>query len=480
MADSFQAVAFRAMSRNSADDLLPRALLCIGNVPPDPLLIEAARQANWALSCVQSVAAAARLIRPGTYRVALLLLDQFSAVNCEQVRHLICNDRRCEWVAVLTPGALANQACVDLVSGYFFDHYTLPVDYQGLMHTLEHALIRALMQDGVAARCAEAKENAIIGASAAIRSLLHQIGKVAATNAPVLIGGESGSGKELVAQAVHRLSPRHTAPFVAVNCGAIASSLVQAELFGAVKGAFTGALRDRKGLLATADKGTIFLDEIADLPLDMQTNLLRFLQEGTIMPVGSTTSLRLDVRVIAATNIDLLAAVKQGRFRSDLFYRLNVLPLVVPPLRERRDDIVKLAEYFFSQFSSESNPRLRGFSAAACRAMSTFDWPGNVRELINRVRRAIVMADGRMIMPADLGFATAPGFASVDGLGRIRIDAERIAVCEALAQARNNITQAARMLGISRMTLYRMIERHQLDLTSPEEILRQSHANDAP
>lgn len=453
-----------------------RSLLYIGSAQPDPLLLAAVHEANWAPRCFESITTAARLIRPGVYRVALLLRDDLTVQACEHLKHLICGDRRCEWVAVLSPEALATPACTDLVSGYFFDHYMYPFNYGELLHTLERALVRASMQDGLTARrCegeGEGKEEAIIGASVAIQMLLRQIGKVAATNAPVLIGGESGSGKELVAQAVHRRSTRHTAPFVAVNCGAIASALIQAELFGAVKGAFTGALRDRKGLLAAADKGTIFLDEIADLPLDMQTNLLRFLQEGTITPVGSTTSVHLDVRIIAATNVDLIAAVKDGRFRNDLFYRLNVLPLTVPPLRERRDDIVQLAEYFFARHRSESNPRLRGFSAAACRAMTTYDWPGNVRELINRVRRAIVMSDGRMIMPADMGLAAPTGFASVDALGRIRIDAERIAVCEALAQARNNITQAARALGVSRMTLYRLIERHRLDFNSPDEILR--------
>lgn len=449
-----------------------RKLLCIAGVRPDPLLLAALQEANWAPLFYESVAAAARATRPCTYHVALLLRDDLTAPACEQVKHLICADRQCEWVAVLSADALTTPACTDLVSGYFFDHYTAPVNYSALMHTLERALVRASIQDRIATSSCKSDGESIIGASVAIRLLLRQIGKVAPTNAPVLIAGESGSGKELVAQAIHRRSARHTAPFVAVNCGAINSALIQAELFGAVKGAFTGALKDRKGLLAASDKGTIFLDEIADLPLDMQTNLLRFLQEGTITPVGSTASVHLDVRVIAATNVDLDGAVKQGRFRSDLFYRLNVLPLTVPPLRERRDDIVNLAEHFFARHNEESSRRLHGFSAAACRVMTTHDWPGNVRELINRVRRAIVMADGRLIIPADMGLTSSDGEASADALGRIRIDAERVAVCEALAQARNNITHAARALCISRMTLYRLIDRHQLDLHSPDEMLR--------
>ena len=450
----------------------PRSLLCIDTARSDPALLAALREANWAPVSCESIAVAARAIRTRSYNVALWRRDDLTPQACEQIKHVICADRHCEWVAVLPPSALDCAPCKELVSGYFFDHYTSPVNPTELTHTLERALVRATMQEGVVARFCEEKSGVIIGASVAIRMLLRQIAKVAPTNAPVLIAGESGSGKELVAQAVHCGSTRHAAPFIAVNCGAITSALIQAELFGAVKGAFTGALRDRKGLLAAADKGTIFLDEIADLPLDMQTNLLRFLQEGTVTPVGSTASVRLDVRVIAATNVDLGEAVSAGRFRKDLFYRLNVLPLTVPPLRERRDDIVSLAEYIFAKHSSESNPRLRGFSAAACRAMASHDWPGNVRELINRVRRAVVMADGRMIMPADLGLTTHAGVASGDALGRVRIDAERMALCEALSQASNNITHAARALGVSRMTMYRLIERHHLAVNSSDEMLR--------
>lgn len=449
-----------------------RPLLCVSDFRLDETLKNGLIQAGWVPVFFDSIAAASRQCRVGTYRVALLVLDAARPVECEQIRQIICTDRRCEWVAVLSRASVDSQACIELIIGYLFDHHTLPIDQSHLLHTLGHAYGRSSLQDACPGFGDPVQGETIVGRSAAIKLLMRQVGKVAATDAPVLIGGESGSGKELVAQAVHRRSRRAAGRFVAVNCGAISSTLIQAELFGAVRGAFTGAQRDRKGLLESADKGTILLDEIADLPLDMQTNLLRFLQEGTITPVGSTVSMHLDVRIIAATNVDLPSAVAQGRFRQDLFYRLNVLPLQVPPLRDRRDDIITLAELFFARHAKEGNPRLRGFSAAACRAMYAHDWPGNVRELVNRVRRALVMSDGRMIMPADLGLSAPAAFASIDALGRIRIDAERIAVCEALAQAGNNVTRAARALGVSRMTLYRMIERHQLDLNSPDEILR--------
>lgn len=301
----------------------------------------------------------------------------------------------------------------------------------------------------------------ILGQSAAVKALLRQIRRVAATDAPVLIGGESGSGKELAAQAVHQHSRRRSAPFIAVNCGALPASLIQAELFGAARGAYTGALRDRKGLLEAANGGTIFLDEIADLPLDMQINLLRFLQEQTITPVGASTTMRVDVRVVAVANIDLQEAVRQGRFRHDLFYRLNVVPITVPPLSERREDIVLLARHFFQRYAADRSPGLLGFSLAAIRAMLSHEWPGNVREVINRVRRALVMSEGRLVRPHDLGLSEAGS--SIESVDRARQDAERAAVCTALERTHRNITRAARELGVSRMTLYRMMERHQIE-----------------
>lgn len=444
--------------------------MCVGESAIDWQSIGMLGLSDWKLTLCGSISALPNLVWPEDCRVVIIVIDKLTENLCSQIKHLICTNRQREWVALVDPESLCDQICATLISSYFFDHLTLPLNHLELVHTLEHAKSRAQLHDLVMAPCDKSHGETIIGTSAAIRTLMRQVRKVASTNAPVLIGGESGSGKELIAQEVHCRSERHHHPFVAVNCGAIASALVQSELFGSSKGSFTGSLRDKKGFLAAADKGTIFLDEIGDLPLDMQTNLLRFLQEGTITPVGSTASERLNVRVIAATNINLQDAVKQGHFRSDLFYRLNVLPLIVPPLRERRDDIVMLAEYFFAKHSSDAHPRLRGFSSASCRVMTSYDWPGNIRELINRVRMALVMADGRFVMPIDLGFTDQPQCTDVQALGRVRIDAERAAICEALCRARNNVTRAAKALGVSRMTLYRLIERHHLDLSCRSEI----------
>jgi DNA-binding NtrC family response regulator len=244
-----------------------------------------------------------------------------------------------------------------------------------------------------------------------------------------------------------------------VNCGAIPSTLIQSELFGHEKGAFTGADREKRGLIEAASGGTLFLDEIGDLPRELQINLLRFLQEGTISRVGSIRTIRVDARVIAATHVDLERAVANGSFREDLFYRLNVLSLRVPPLRERNEDIETLAEHFFDKFAAEKSPRLKGFSDRAFAAMRAHTWPGNVRELINRIRRAMVMAQGRLITPADLGLEKSVG-APQEALEEARTRAEQNAIATSLKRAGKNVTLAAKHLGVSRMTLYRLMAKH--------------------
>ncbi|WP_371866548.1 sigma-54 interaction domain-containing protein [Pseudoduganella dura] len=300
----------------------------------------------------------------------------------------------------------------------------------------------------------------LTGNSEAIARLRRQLLKVAAADAPVLIWGESGTGKELAARAVHDGSARDKGPFVPINCGAIPASLVQSELFGHERGAFTGAGKARAGLIESAAGGSVFLDEIGDLPLDMQANLLRFLQEKTIYRLGGTRPLPVDVRVIAASHVRLDEAVARGTFREDLYYRLNVLTLEMPALRERRDDVPVLAETFFRDHARERSAHVRGFSSGALEAMRAHHWPGNVRELHNRVRRAAVMAEGRLIMPHDLGLdaAAMPTLA----LHGARVQAERRAI-EAGLGAGKSITHVARELGVSRMTVYRLMAKHSIN-----------------
>jgi DNA-binding NtrC family response regulator len=246
---------------------------------------------------------------------------------------------------------------------------------------------------------------------------------------------------------------------VPVNCGALPVNLVQSELFGHEKGAFTGAHQRRKGSLECAEGGTIFLDEIGDLPLESQASLLRFLQEKRLVRIGSTSPIGVDTRVLAATHVDLAAAVRRRDFREDLYYRLNVLHLQMPPLRERDGDIALHADVVFSTFASQKGPAVKGFSRAALAAMEAHGWPGNVRELINRVQKAMIMCDGRRITPADLGLGARNGEAGSISLERARHHTERDLIATALQRNGHNVAATARQLGVSRVTLYRLMQK---------------------
>jgi DNA-binding NtrC family response regulator len=301
----------------------------------------------------------------------------------------------------------------------------------------------------------------MVGTSEAMREVFRQIRKVAASDAPILISGESGTGKELAALAIHERSARAGRPFVPVDCAAIPSTLVQSELFGYEKGAFTGATARKLGRIEAAEGGTLFLDEIGDLPLDQQGNLLRFLQESTIQRVGATRLVTLNVRVIAASHISLQEAVRAGRFREDLYYRLNVLRIHMPALCERMGDIEVLARYFLGKFAGEAGRKVLGFTPQALDLMRGYGWPGNIRELINRIRRAIVMCDGPWITPADLDLQSSPEHVEhVLPLDTAREIAERQAIRAAMEACSNNHSAAARVLGISRPTFYRLLEKY--------------------
>ena len=307
----------------------------------------------------------------------------------------------------------------------------------------------------------------LIGQSAAMRHASEMIGRFARTDEPVLVTGESGTGKELAARAIHDRSLRREGPFVAVNCAAFPSSLVASELFGYEKGAFTGAAARTKGQIEHANGGTLFLDEIGDMPVDLQGHLLRFLQEGQIVRVGGREVISVDVRIVAATNVRLRQAIGEGRFREDLYYRLNILSLVMPPLRERPDDIPPLAHHALRQAAEHFRREVTGFAPEAMAALCRHDWPGNVRELMATVRRAVVIGDSSVVTLDDLTGLGEPSQRTVATTVRPLpgSDAERTALVEALAGTQENITLTAQELGVSRVTLYRMLRRHSINLS---------------
>ncbi|HLP75557.1 MAG TPA: PEP-CTERM-box response regulator transcription factor [Candidatus Paceibacterota bacterium] len=298
----------------------------------------------------------------------------------------------------------------------------------------------------------------MLGTSPVMQDVFGSIKKVATTDVPVLILGESGTGKEMIARAIHQRSGRKNEPFVAINCGAIPENLLESELFGHERGAFTGAHVQRKGRVETADKGTLFLDEVGELPMPLQVKLLRFVQEQTIERIGGRSPIQVNTRVVAATNVDLKKAMLEGKFREDLFYRLAVVSVKLPALRERSSDIPLLAKAFLRRFAKQQNRSSLDFSAKSVRAIQCHNWPGNVRELENRIKRAVIMAEGRYVTPSDLELQDDTTNTRVT-LKQAREAAEREVVLSAMQRAGGKISRAAEDLEISRPTLYELLEK---------------------
>jgi len=393
--------------------------------------------------------------------VGLLRLKPFHLERPEAVKDLISRSGT-EWIAVLSQEVLRLQNVGDFVCEWFFDFHTLPFDVSRVQVTLGRAFGMARLR-GQGSIHVDQPEHELLGDSRPIRELRKLLGKLAPTESPVLIRGESGTGKELVARTLHRQSQRHAKPFVAINCGAIPEHLIQSELFGHEKGAFTGAHQRKVGRIEAANGGTLFLDEIGDLPLELQANLLRFLQEKHIERVGGSQPIAVDVRVLAATHVDLEAAIGTGRFREDLYYRLNVLQVMTAPLRERHGDVAMLANHFSHFYSQETGRRPRSFSEEALIALGNHAWPGNVRELANRVRRGLVLAEGRQIEARDLGLDSLPcDSAPMGTLEDYVRRAEHQALCDVLNRHSDNMSVAARVLGVSRPTFYRLLHKHQI------------------
>jgi len=350
-----------------------------------------------------------------------------------------------------------------------YDFCEKPVDLDVLRTILDRALhVRALEEENqrLAAAPRPSPIADIITANEAMLKLCRSIERLATVSVPVLLLGESGTGKEALARALHQLGPRAPKPFIALNCAAIPEALLESELFGHERGAFTGAVRQVTGQIEAAHGGTLFLDEIGDLPMSLQAKLLRFLQDQMIERIGGRTKIRVDVRVVSATNQPLEEQAETGGFRQDLLYRLNALTLRVPPLRERGGDSLLLARWFLARHGQEAQRRLRGFDDTALAAIAAHPWPGNVRELGNRIQRAALMSEGPLLSAADLELAeavpdTEPASEDLD-LRAARARAEREMIGRALARCNGSLSAAARLLGISRPTLYDLLETHGL------------------
>jgi len=434
----------------------------------DALIVPPLVKAGWEVEQAASTEEALRRQPDGQHSVGLALIDADSfSTNSEQINYVCDSTKAMEWVALLPQSPDHQDRVRQLITSVFFDYHMLPPDIERLLVIMGHAYgmgrLRRLEQTANEEWAnALDHEQQMVGMSPEMQQVFRDIRKIANVDVPVLITGETGTGKELAAQAIHERSRRAKGPFIPINCASLPSSIIQSELFGHEKGSFTGANQKKIGVIEAASGGTLFLDEIGDLPLDLQVHMLRFLQQQTIQRVGGILEINVDTRVIAATHVDLEKAVMEGKFREDLFFRLNILPLTMPSLRVRTGDIIVLANFFLRKFSFESRARAKGFSQQAIRAMLQHPWPGNVRELINRVRRALVMCEGRLVEPADLGFGSRELVYRPKTLREIRLQAEKGAIQRALEETAYNITQTAKILDISRPALYRLIEKYRI------------------
>jgi two-component system NtrC family response regulator len=423
-------------------------------------------QMQWALEPYQTVPAgtAAEALRQFVSGMPIVILDlglppdRDGASEGLKVLDAILNQAP-ETKVIIVSGNSDRAVTLSAVARGAFDFISKPVEIDVLKLVVQRALrMYELEKENRALRLSrDQRLPGIVYGSPAMERVARTMERVARTDASVIILGESGTGKELVASALHKTSARSEARLVAINCASIPENLLESELFGHERGAFTGAIKQTLGKFELADKGTLFLDEIGDMPLALQAKLLRFLQSRQFERVGGRQMLSVDVRVISATNQPLLKLVAEGRFREDLYYRLNELPIEMPPLRDRDGDAVILAQHFLNLYNREMSRNLRSFTEDALAALSAYNWPGNVRELENRVKRGVIMADGPLVTPQDLELASDAKPRNLDLRDHVH-QIERALLKEALAVSEGNVSKAAKLMGISRQQIYNMMD----------------------
>jgi two-component system NtrC family response regulator len=443
-------------------------------------------QMKWAVAADYQVAMAGDRVeaieRFREHRPQVVLLDLGLPPNPNDTTEgmatlaaLLTLDRNAK--IIIISGQSDRENAVRAIGAGAYDFLSKPLDVEQLRLLLQRCVFVSELERNYRQMQDEERPGifeGMLGSNEKMEEVFRTVGKVAKATAPVLILGESGTGKEMIANAIHRRSPFKDKPFVAINCNAIPENLIESELFGYEKGSFTGANSQKIGLIETAAGGTLFLDEIGDLPPPMQVKMLRFLQEKRIQRVGGRQEIEVDVRVLAATHVDLTAAIKEGRFREDLYFRLAVVVCKLPPLRERGDDVILLAQDFLKRFGKQNGRDNLAFDSQALKAIASHPWPGNVRELQNRIQRSVIMADSRWITCGDLEIspATDIGETSIPSNTGIKVDIsqavglkearetlERELVNQALERTDGNISAAAKELGVSRPTLYELMNK---------------------
>lgn len=429
------------------------------------------KQLKWSLSDYELVFAADRqqaMTQVRRYEPAVVTLDlglppdpanASEGMAClAEILHLFPDTK----VIVIT-GSTDNSHALQAIALGAYDYYQKPIDADVLNIILQRAFkLAGLEQENKALRLSQQQQTDIIGSSEAIQKACRTVEKIAPTEITTLLLGESGTGKEVFARAIHRQSPRANKPFIAINCASIPENLLESELFGYEKGAFTGAVKTTLGKIECANGGTLLLDEIGDMPLSLQAKMLRFLQERVIERIGGRSEIEVDVRVICATHRDLNEMVAQQSFREDLYYRISEIVLRIPPLRNRGHDIMLIAKALLQRFNQEYKTQIQGFSDCATQAMLTHSWPGNIRELQNKLKSAVILTESKFLTAEDLGFHAAGQKARCQTLRQIREDAESAGIRHAYTLASGNVSKTADLLGITRPTLYALIDKYKL------------------
>lgn len=424
-------------------------------------LLAALREQDCIVTLANSCQEAWLRIAQNDFDVGIIQLQDEQADWMPTLENLIL-DSGLEWVALANPQQASDHRIRSALTRLFHSAH-LQDDPSSLVCLLlhiakQHAISRVADKEATL----HVAKKSMVSTTPCMQRVMKQIQTLAGVDAPVFISGESGTGKELAARAIHELSPRAQAPFVAVNCGAIPPNLIQSELFGFEKGAFTDAHCRRMGKIEAAAGGTLFLDEISELPYELQPTFLRFIESQSFFRLGSHKETKADVRIVAATNRHVPTLVEEGHFRLDLFYRLNVLEIRIPPLRERKQDIQPLVELFFEQFKHYKPSGLLGFSPQAMSLLQNHDWPGNIRELMNTVCRAMLMSNAPYIEAENVPIANPGKPLQPPTLEEIREQAERNAIIRALKRNRHNIARSSREIGVSRVTLYRLLDKYDI------------------
>ena len=441
--------------------MTPRILLVDDEAGVRSALSGVLRDENYFVDAVDSGEACLEKAARGAYDAIVLdiwLPGMDGLATLQKLR-----ERRVDAPVIMISGHGNIESAVRAIKMGAFDFVEKPLSLEKTVLAVTNAVRQRRLEDeNRKLRATVGRRETIVGQSYAIVQLQEQIAMAAPTNGRVLIYGENGTGKELVAKSIHSLSRRRSGPFIEVNCAAIPEELIESELFGHMRGAFTGATADRRGKFEAADGGTLFLDEIGDMTLKTQAKVLRALQEQIVEPVGGSSSVKVDVRVIAATNKDLPVEIRAGRFREDLYFRLNVIPIFVPPLRDRESDVTLLAEHFVAEFAREYGRRPKRLDPAAAAGLRRYRWPGNVRELRNVIERLMIMVPGDTIALSDLAFLDGGAVSGADPastpalpLHEARERFERDYIVRALAAQHGNISRTAEILGVERSNLYR-------------------------